>query len=296
MPATSGHGGETGEPTRQEHGEDDDPADADPGVVGGVRVGADGDRLEAERRAPQHERHDDAQQRASRSARRAGAGSELDQLRQPRRRRDGLRPGHAGRRSRRMTGSVELISHRVMNRAMLFSMIVVMTSWAPVRARSTPGIPPHRAPPRKPARRMIGTARIAGVSYMNDHVPTHAAVTPPIEHLALGADVEQPGPERERQGQRRADERHRPGDRSGDPLGRAEHAPQQRPVGLERVDADERRSARRRRRTPAAGRQRDEDRLDVPPPVDPGPDGRASCRSLIRRAPRTRGTAPVAIR
>ena len=77
------------------------------------------------------------------------------------------------------------------------------------------------------------------MSNMNDHVPTHAAVMPPTSSLALGADVEQPGPEREGQGEGRADERHRPGDRAGQPLGRAEHATQQRPVGLERVDADE---------------------------------------------------------
>ena len=88
---------------------------------------------------------------------------------------------------------------------MLLSMIVVITSWAPVLARRTPGMPPHSAPPTKPARMMIGTAMIAGTSYMNDQVPTQAAVTPPIEHLALGADVEQPGAEGE--GERRAPSR-----------------------------------------------------------------------------------------
>ena len=46
---------------------------------------------------------------------------------------------------------------------------------------------------------MIGTARMPGTSYMNDHVPTQAADHAADEQLALGADVEQSGPEGERE-------------------------------------------------------------------------------------------------
>ncbi len=77
------------------------------------------------------------------------------------------------------SGSVELISHVVPNRAIELSMIVEITSWAPVLARSTPGIAPHIAPPRKPANTITGTAMIDGTSNIHDHVPTQAAVMPP---------------------------------------------------------------------------------------------------------------------
>ena len=41
-------------------------------------------------------------------------------------------------------------------------MIVTMTSWAPVRALSTPGIAPHTAPPRNPNTTASGTWTIIG--------------------------------------------------------------------------------------------------------------------------------------
>ena len=44
--------------------------------------------------------------------------------------------------SRRMSGSCEFTSQRTMRIAMLLSMIVMITSCAPVLALSTPGMPP----------------------------------------------------------------------------------------------------------------------------------------------------------
>ena len=45
---------------------------------------------------------------------------------------------------------------------MKFIMIVVMTSCAPNRALSTPGIPPHTPPASTAAKQQSGTNRIAG--------------------------------------------------------------------------------------------------------------------------------------
>ena len=71
----------------------------------------------------------------------------VDELGQHRGLRDPLRPGHARSVSRRITGSREFTIQRTANRPMLFNMMVLITSWAPVLARSTPGMPPHRKPP-----------------------------------------------------------------------------------------------------------------------------------------------------
>ena len=64
--------------------------------------------------------------------------------------------------SRRITGSRELTSQRMQSTAMLLSMIVTITSWAPVRALRTPGMPPQSPPPTAPASRMIGMSDGAG--------------------------------------------------------------------------------------------------------------------------------------
>ena len=53
--------GQAGEGAGERHHDDDRAVDADAGVLGGVRVGADRADLEAERRAPEDEPHDDAQ-------------------------------------------------------------------------------------------------------------------------------------------------------------------------------------------------------------------------------------------
>ncbi len=45
---------------------------------------------------------------------------------------------------------------------MKFIMIVVMTSWAPNRALSTPGIPPQTPPASTAARQQRGTSSTAG--------------------------------------------------------------------------------------------------------------------------------------
>ena len=63
---------------------------------------------------------------------------------------------------------------------MLFSMMVTMTSWAPVVAFSTPGMPPHSPPPTAPARITIGTSRIPGTSWRKLNVPTQAASVAPM--------------------------------------------------------------------------------------------------------------------
>ena len=86
---------------------------------------------------------------------------------------------------------------------MLFSMIVVITSWAPVFAFSTPGMPPQKAPPSTPAR--VTRSSASGSGHVGD--PRERADPRggggPDEELTLGADVEQAGSERERHRQRR---------------------------------------------------------------------------------------------
>ena len=63
---------------------------------------------------------------------------------------------------------------------MLLSMIVVITSWAPVFAFSTPGMPPQNAPPRTPARMTMQDERAEpGTSAIHENVPTHAAAVAP---------------------------------------------------------------------------------------------------------------------
>ena len=54
----------------------------------------------------------------------------------------GSRAGHRGAVSRRITGSCEFTIQRTKSTAMLLSMIVMITSCAPVLALSTPGMPP----------------------------------------------------------------------------------------------------------------------------------------------------------
>jgi hypothetical protein len=54
-------------------------------------------------------------------------------------------------------------------------MIVVITSWAPVRALSTPAIPPHTAPPRNPAITASGRWMALGRSQVNPTQPAHVA-------------------------------------------------------------------------------------------------------------------------
>ena len=81
--------------------------------------------------------------------------------------------------SRRITGSCDVTIHRTKSTAMLFSMIVVITSWAPVFAFSTPGMPPQKAPPSTPARVTTSSASGAGTSAIHANVPTHAAAVAP---------------------------------------------------------------------------------------------------------------------
>ena len=108
-------------------------------------------------------------------------------------------------------------------------MIVVMTSWAPVRAFSTPAMPPHSAPPSRPA-----TERGQQVD-ARGQVPGEADVAGrqrPEDQLALGADVEQARPERERDAEAGADQRRRAHQRGGERMARPHGAGDQRPVGL----------------------------------------------------------------
>jgi hypothetical protein len=56
-------------------------------------------------------------------------------------------------------------------------MIVVITSWAPVRALRTPAIEPQAAPPRNPARMASGMWIADGRSHVN---PTQPAQVAPI--------------------------------------------------------------------------------------------------------------------
>jgi len=61
---------------------------------------------------------------------------------------------------------------------MKLSMIVVITSWAPVWARSQPGMPPQMAPPMKPARIARGRCTTSGSPVSMN--PTRTAVMPPM--------------------------------------------------------------------------------------------------------------------
>ena len=149
--------GQPGERAREGHHRDDRAVDADAGVAGGVGVGADGLHLEAEGGALQDEPHQHAQaDHARRSPGGAAAGCR--------------RARAAGRRRRsasvRGTDAVEVLEDRRdrpsspasarSSTAMVLSMIVMITSWAPVRGPSTPGMPPHSPPPTAPARSTIG--------------------------------------------------------------------------------------------------------------------------------------------
>ena len=157
--------------------------------------------------------------------------------------------------SRRITGSCELTIQRTNRIAMLLSMIVTITSCAPVRALSTPGMKPYRPPPTMPASRMIGISRIPGSPASQLQVPTHAATVAPTRSWPSAPMLNRPalnakatasaapmnGVERPSEAAIRS--------------GRAEHPPQQRPVGLDRVLADEQDDARRRRPAPPGWRR-----------------------------------------
>ena len=74
--------------------------------------------------------------------------------------------------ARGTTGSRELTIQRTPNSTREFNMMVLITSWAPVLARSTPGTPPQKAPPKVPAMRISGMATMPGRSDIHDSAPT----------------------------------------------------------------------------------------------------------------------------
>ena len=79
--------------------------------------------------------------------------------------------------------------------------MVLITSWAPVLARSTPGTPPQKAPPKRAGnedQRDGHDAGQIGHPRQRSHV---GCGNPAGQQLPFGADVEQPGPEGESQGQ-----------------------------------------------------------------------------------------------
>ena len=117
--------------------------------------------------------------------------------------------------------------------AMKLSMIVVTTSWAPEVALRKPGMKPHTAPNSIPAASASGIATSAGLSRSCDADDDRAERA--HQELALGADVEQAGLEREADRQAAEEQRHRVDERVDD-----------RGLGADRA----RRRGRRRRRAP----------------------------------------------
>ena len=95
---------------------------------------------------------------------------------------------------------------------MLLSMIVTMTSCAPVRALSTPAMPAHSAPPSagaEDAEQQVQPERQV------EREPDEAGEDATEDDLALGADVEQPGAEPDAQAEAGEDQRRRDGERLG---------------------------------------------------------------------------------
>ena len=92
--------------------------------------------------------------------------------------------------------------------AIQLSMIVLITSCAPVVALSNPAMPAQTAPAAQAATIASRMWRKLGMS-ANDE-PTHTAAIGPDDVLAVAADVEQARPERERH--REASEDQRRGD------------------------------------------------------------------------------------
>ena len=84
-------------------------------------------------------------------------------------------------------------------------MIVTITSWAPVRAFSQPTMPPQSRR-RQPGEQATSRWSTGGRCQVK---PTYAAKIAPEDRLALGADVEQAGPERQPDTEPGADQRGR---------------------------------------------------------------------------------------
>ena len=93
---------------------------------------------------------------------------------------------------------------------MKLSMIVVMTSCAPVFALRMPGMKPQKAPPRKPA---TITTIDSGDREERQPDPRRRRSESTDVHLTLGPDVEQARPEAESDRQSDEDERRRRHDR-----------------------------------------------------------------------------------
>jgi len=97
--------------------------------------------------------------------------------------------------------------------AMKLSMIVVITSLASVYAFSAPGIAPQKPPPTAPARTpatISATPATGPAGSSGAAASTVSAVArPPDDQLALCPDVEQPGAERDRDGEPGEDQQRR---------------------------------------------------------------------------------------
>ena len=91
---------------------------------------------------------------------------------------------------------------------------------------------PHTAPPTRPGEDR--DARIASGNGSAEFVPTIAAQKAPDEELAVRADVEQAGPEPERDRQAGEDQRRGRVQRVGDGLGTAERSLEQGAVRRDR--------------------------------------------------------------
>jgi hypothetical protein len=157
-------------------------------------------------------------------------------------------------------------------------MMVVMTSCAPVVAFSRPGIAPQSAPPSRPA--STGRHQVDDRGQI-EREPDVGREDRRDRDLALGADVEQAGPERDRHGQAGRDERG--GEEQGAGQGPEDlrhaaaaevddRAPEQRPVRLHHAGDDRGQHVARAREEVRRGRadvvvaDRDEDGPRPPSP------------------------------
>ena len=106
-------------------------------------------------------------------------------------------------------------------------MIETITSCAPVLAFSKPTRPPQSAPPTSPARMTSSKCTPTGRCQLK---PTQAGQGGADDDLALRADVEQPGTERQRYAETGTDQRRCHGQRLGQ---REDHPREGRAVGIE---------------------------------------------------------------
>ena len=121
---------------------------------------------------------------------------------------------------------------------MKFIMIVVITSCAPNRALSTPGIAPHAPPERTAARKQSGTSSHAG--HPANAIPTQAVANAAIVSCPSAPMFSRPQRKATATAEAGEDQRRRVEERVADAVRPGESAADQQLVGAERAVADQR--------------------------------------------------------